>query len=80
MSQIYIIHVGSEDVMKLLASEYEAENWTPFGETYGKSGEDGVPKEHEEHVQCDRLKPRRTRAKTSLAKNLLRFPIWYHAA
>ena len=29
-------------MMKLLASEYEAENWTPFGETCGKSGEDGA--------------------------------------
>ena len=56
MSQIHNLHVGSEDVMKQLAREYKAENWTSFGETCDKIGEDGaitlsVPKLVEGHVQ-----------------------------
>ena len=73
MSQIYILNVGSEDVMKVLATEYEAENWSPFGETNReKRGEDEAntrnAPEIGHHVQCDRPKARRTRAKSSLAK------------
>ena len=37
---IAIVLVGSEEEMKQLANDYESGNWSPFGETGGKIGEE----------------------------------------
>ena len=37
---VAIVLVGSEEEMKQLANDYETGNWSPFGETDGKVGEE----------------------------------------
>ena len=37
---VAIVLVGSEEEMKQLANDYESGNWSPFGETDGKIGEE----------------------------------------
>ena len=37
---VAIVLVGSEEEMKQLANDYESGNWSPFGETGGKIGEE----------------------------------------
>ena len=37
---VAVVLVGSEEEMKQLANDYESGNWSPFGETGGKIGEE----------------------------------------